>query len=121
MARFTNNPAILFTPPLGGPDEKALEAAYALVEESHDAIRAQKAATMLKCASCLTLTSISKLEYIQTYWYTEPHGCTGGDYWNLGEGMVPCPACGIEHRTAFSPGLDALKEFFGTQSDRHKR
>ncbi len=121
MTRFTNLPALLFFPPLGGPDEDALKAARALIEESHEAIRAQKAATMFKCAACLALIPIAGLEYIQTYWYTEPYGCTGGDYWNLGEGMIPCSACGVEHRTTFSPGLDALKEYFGTQSDRKKR
>jgi hypothetical protein len=105
---------------LGGPDEKALEAAYALIEESHEAIKAQKNATVFKCGSCLAMTPIADLEYVQTYWYTEPHGCTGGDYWNAGEGKVLCPACGVESRTAYSPGLAELSGFFGSHSDRRK-
>lgn len=29
---------------------------------------------------------------IQTHWYTRPHGCTGGDYWNTGELHILCPS-----------------------------
>lgn len=76
---------------------------------------------MFKCAACLALTPISEMEYIQTHLYTAPRGCTGGDYWSRGEGMIPCPKCGVENRTHFSPGLADLKEFFGLQSDHHKR
>jgi len=117
---FTNKPARIFFAPLGGPDEEALKAAYALITESEEAIRVQKASALFKCARCEETTPISQMEYIQSHWYTTPHGCTGGDYWTPGEGYALCPECGIEHRTHFSPGLADLKEYFGKQSDRRK-
>jgi len=31
--------------------------------------------------------------YVVTHWYTEPEGCTGGDYWNEGEHQLICNHC----------------------------
>ena len=117
---FTNEPAELFFPPLGGPNEDELKDAHTIIEKAHEAIRAQKANTMFKCAKCGEVTPIAQMKYIQTFWYTKPFGCTGGDYSTPGEGMIPCAKCGIEHRTEFSPGLEDLKEFFGTKGTRDR-
>lgn len=47
---------------------------------------------------CGKKTAIGKLTYIQTHWYTQPRGCTEGDYWNEGEGQFECPKCGHRNR-----------------------
>lgn len=52
----------------------------------------------LTCGNCKTMHRIKNLVYIQTYWYVQPHGCTGGDYWNTGEGYFICPDCNIRNR-----------------------
>ncbi len=119
MRRFTNEPAGLFFSDIGGPDKEELEAAYATIEASRAAITKQKAEALFRCAMCGETTPVAIMEYIQTHWYTTPYGCSSGDYWTPGEGMVACPACDVEHRTNFSPGLADLKESFGTQSDRN--
>ncbi len=35
---------------------------------------AAKRITFRKCDSCNKRTTLKKLDYIQTYWYVEPHG-----------------------------------------------
>jgi hypothetical protein len=46
-----------------------------------------------KCSWCGEESPLSAITLIQTHWYTSPHGCTGGDYWNVGERAWECPAC----------------------------
>lgn len=43
------------------------------------------------CA-CGIYHAIKDCVVIQTHWYTRPHGCCGGDYWNEGELQIVCPA-----------------------------
>ena len=38
---------------------------------------------------------------IQTHWYTEPSGCTEGDYWNQGEINIICPETNHRNRMLF--------------------
>lgn len=61
---------------------------------------------------CGAWTPIRNLVYVQTHWYTHPHGCTGGDYWNEGEGQWKCPKCGHVNRLHESPEIEALKPYF---------
>lgn len=46
-----------------------------------------------KCSWCGVASPLSAITLIQTHWYTSPHGCTGGDYWNAGERQWECPSC----------------------------
>ncbi len=41
---------------------------------------------LINCIHCDQRTQLGSLIYIQTHWYEEPHGCTGGDWWHEGEG-----------------------------------
>lgn len=43
---------------------------------------------------------------IQTHWYTSPHGCTGGDYWNEGEIQIICPVTDNKNRIHFKDPPD---------------
>lgn len=69
--------------------------------------------TVVVCAhncngkGCGEPTQIKELTYIQTYWYVEPHGCTGGDYWKKGEGNWICPECDHTNRLIDSCGPNA--------------
>lgn len=58
----------------------------------------------IKCAvdECGKLHIINKLTLLQTHWYTQPHGCTGGDYWNSGEMQFICPDTKIRNRIMIS-------------------
>lgn len=56
----------------------------------------------IKCAACDKLHSIGSLDAIQMHWYTEPYGCTGGDYWNTGELRFVCPLTNIVNRLLFN-------------------
>jgi hypothetical protein len=49
--------------------------------------------TLVKCVCCSVATPIKDIDYIQTHYYTSPHGCSGGDYWNEGSGKMVCPNC----------------------------
>jgi hypothetical protein len=70
---------------------------------------------------CGTMLPVKDLTYIQTHWYTEPYGCTGGDYWNQGEGQFTCPVCGALNRLYERPDVVALKSFFKTVVDVYDR
>ncbi|MEK6843931.1 MAG: hypothetical protein AABX83_00740 [Nanoarchaeota archaeon] len=56
----------------------------------------------IKCGGCEDSHKIRDLTAIQTHWYTSPHGCTGGDYWNEGELQFICPETGIINRLLFN-------------------
>jgi hypothetical protein len=55
-----------------------------------DALDKEHANKQIRCI-CGKMHRIKNCEAIQTYWYTSPHGCTGGDYWNEGELRFVCP------------------------------
>lgn len=83
----------------------------------HDKLMAR---TKVKCP-CKATHKISELTYIQTHWYTRPHGCSGGDYWNRGAGEGICPTCKARLRLTYSePRLEALKGLFKEVVDEHK-
>ena len=64
-----------------------LEGVLALLETEQENLKAN---LTIKCL-CGTYHKIRDLRVIQTYWYTEPHGCTGGDYWSHGALAFLCP------------------------------
>lgn len=61
---------------------------------------------------CGASFKVSSLTYIQTHWYTPPYSCTGGDYWNMGEGQFKCPTCGALNRLYERPEVEKLKHLF---------
>ena len=106
------NKVNIFFPPLNAPPEEELKAAYALIEQNNKAIKEQKRTTLVQCYHCNTLHKISDLIYIQTHWYTPPHGCTGGDYLTAGEGQFKCPNCELINRLYNSKNVEELKQYF---------
>lgn len=51
---------------------------------------------------------------ILTHWYTRPHGCTGGDYWNSGELHILCPSNpDVRQRAYFQTNLSVSWEHRG--------
>lgn len=77
--------------------------------------------TRVDCPNCKNPFMISESEYLQTHWYTEPHGCTGGDYWNIGEGNCVCPNCRTRLRLYKCPELYNLKTLFKSIKDVYER
>lgn len=62
----------------------------------------------IECCHCGNIEPIATQLYIQTHWYTPPHGCTGGDYWSAGEANWICPKCGYCNR------WDGIKDKYAT-------
>ena len=56
----------------------------------------------IKCGACEDYHKIGVLTAIQTHWYTPPHGCTEGDYWNEGELQFVCPETNVKNRLLFN-------------------
>lgn len=73
--------------------EKKVARLYAKLNPLLEEIKIEKTKIMLVCFKCKRRNQVGKLTYLQTHWYTEPHGCTGGDYWSSGEGQYICPKC----------------------------
>lgn len=75
--------------------------------------------TVVKCSNkeCSRGYEIRELVYRQTYWYEEPHGCTGGDTWRMNEGQWECPSCKTIMRLYDKPDIVALKHLFKSVED----
>jgi hypothetical protein len=69
---------------------------------------------------CGAALEIGELTYIQTHWYEEPHGCTGGDCWHQGEGEFDCPRCGLRNRLYDRKDYEELKHLFKDVKNEHK-
>lgn len=63
---------------------------------------------------------IKDLKYIQTHWYENPHGCTGGDNWLQGEGNFICPKCGHRNRFLNRQDIEGMKFSFGSIKDEYE-
>lgn len=116
----------VFFPLLGGPTDDEVAKAEAVIAARFEALRVRDAAALVQCTSqvttgkgCGAMHPVGHLEYIQTHWYVEPHGCTGGDYWREGEGQWVCPTCGHRNRLYASPAATALKPSFKAIRDEH--
>ena len=72
------------------------------------------AKTIVVCENqaCQSRHEIGSLVYLQTHWYEEPHGCTGGDKWHPSEGQWECPNCLRVMRLYKDPETTALKWHF---------
>lgn len=117
----------MFQPPLGGPSEKEISDAKAVLDAHLNAVVERNKGTLIRCTSqiatgkgCGELHPISTLEYIQTHWYVSPHGCTGGDYWKESEGQWICPSCGHRNRLYASPEIEDLKSSFASVVKVHE-
>jgi rubredoxin len=70
---------------------------------------------------CHKKVPAKELIYLQTHWYTRPHGCTGGDYWNQGEGQFKCPNCGVINRLYDRKDVEALRYVFKEIKDTYDK
>lgn len=70
---------------------------------------------------CRKFFPAREITYIQTFWYSPPYGCSGGDCWNIGEGQFVCPGCGQLNRLYERPEVEALKPFFNKVVEKYGR
>jgi hypothetical protein len=70
--------------------------------ELENQLKEQRANKVFECACCSKLHKIKDCVAIQTYWYTQPSGCMGGDYWNEGELQIVCPLTDSKNRILFT-------------------
>lgn len=79
---------------------KAVEAARAALATAEAALNEERRSRLILCR-CGEMHAIRDLHLIIKHWYTEPHGCTGGDYWTEGEWRFVCPVTSVENRLLF--------------------
>jgi len=93
-----------------------------LTEEVEDILGYTQVECTRNChgAGCGAFSPIRELIYIQTHWYVEPSGCTGGDYWCLGEGNFDCPHCGHRNRLYDRKPIEDLKRLFLGVANEHR-
>lgn len=84
-------------------------------------IEVEQSKILIDCTSCHAQHAISDLVYIQTHWYVQPYSCTGGDYWNEGEGNFKCPSCGYVNRTYKREEYEKLKYRFKEITKTYER
>ena len=71
--------------------EKELQQQIDDIREHIEDIKRNRTIT---CKGCSKRTPIRNLVLIKPMWYVEPHGCTGGDYWNESDEFKWfCPKC----------------------------
>lgn len=76
----------------------------ALIEE-REQIRSRKT---IKC-ECGKRTPLKKLIVIKYFYYVDPHGCTGGDYWDFSkEYKWYCTKCEKWHRV-YASNFDSIQ------------
>ena len=83
---------------MNDPIEVQIEALDAQIAELTERRKDLLLRVQIECRRCRSEYAISRISYIQTYWYKEPRGCTGGGSWHLGEGQFDCPNCGLRNR-----------------------
>lgn len=64
-------------------------------------LKSERSEKTIRCASCKSYHKIKDLACIQTHWYEEPHGCTGGDNWWPGGLEFLCPTKNERNRLLF--------------------
>jgi hypothetical protein len=108
-------------------DLRAEETAKKLeLSATQKAISEMLSRTLVQCTSnnfgkgCGMGMQIKDLDYIQTHWYEQPHGCMGGDTWHSGEGRFKCPHCGHTNRLYDRPDIEKLKHLFKATINEHK-
>lgn len=80
---------------------RAVERIFKALSKAQADLTAKRAQRELKCC-CGASHAINTLELLVTHWYTEPHGCTGGDYWSEGEFEFVCPTSSARNRLMFN-------------------
>jgi len=73
-------------------------------------IEKRNAQRKLPCYSCNGKHKICELEAIQTYYYTEPYSCTGGDFVTRSDLHFVCPITGDRNRMLFMTNYDIPRE-----------
>jgi hypothetical protein len=71
-----------------------------VIARAKETIRLTRQRRRILC-SCGKQHAIGQLDLLVTHWYVEPHGCTGGDYWNEGEWQFVCPTTSVRNRLMF--------------------
>lgn len=104
-----------FVPVRQPPNHKDYETLQLAAGAQAEYDKGLKQDTVWKCSGhkgCGSMLRVADTDFIQTYWYESPHGCTGGDNWWPGEGVAVCGHCGKRNRLYNSPELMALKPYF---------
>lgn len=69
-----------------------------------------KADEFFTCGKCNKRTVVSKTSVIAKEYYTQPHGCSGGDYWSFCNYIIFCNKC--NEPTHVNPNIDDAMYLF---------
>lgn len=100
--------------------ERKIERATNRVKELNALLDDILRVTIIECGGCHTEHRICNLTYIQTHWYVQPFGCSGGDYWYEGEGQIECPNCKGILRLNKNPEIVKMKRLFKDIKNEYK-
>lgn len=89
-------------------------------EKALETLELLKKRSEIRCGKCKESFPIATQVFVQTHWYTSPHGCTGGDYWNVGEANWTCPACRTQNRFDKNISRTAYGEDFIKKIERNE-
>lgn len=79
--------------------EKEIEKLQEQLRPLEQEWREEKRKTLVSCIHCKRKTQVGKLTLITPWFYVEPYGCTGGDYWKpMEEKRFVCLKCNKTNR-----------------------
>lgn len=85
-------------------EKKKLKKQIKDINEQLDAVLPNKRYT---CPECNRRSQIKNVSIVHLMSYTEPHGCTGGDYWSFAEEyLMVCPKCNAAARAYDTSDFD---------------
>ncbi len=80
---------------LSGPELiKLREQSANVIDKIDKQLHEKRGTRKIPCGYCnYKNNTIKNLTFVQTMWYTQPHGCMGGDHWNQGDYGFYCLKC----------------------------
>lgn len=119
----------IYQPLYDGPAQEDIEAANRVLACKDEALAKQARESMLRCEGqyvtnkkpCGELFKVKDADFIQTYDYVSPYGCTDGDYWSISEGIFVCPHCGRENRMFDTPAATEFRRFAKSNTERKQQ
>jgi len=121
--------------------EEMLKAELAEIEKKiapirasiHQLVALRVGRTIVQCSLCRKRSRFGRFGFVQDYWYTQPSGCSGGDYWSRTEiklCYIVCPECSVMNYIYQHPQREQIidliqnqglerKEIFSTIWEKH--
>jgi predicted RNA-binding Zn-ribbon protein involved in translation (DUF1610 family) len=99
-----------------------IDAAETEINRLRNVIKSGQGKLRFKCPECKKLSMLKDTDSVQHHYYIEPHGCTGGDYWNEDGVSWCCPKCGQGLKPDYKEreAWQSMSYYFKSKTDEHK-